>query len=190
MSGERENTKANSNEASSNEEFVVVGQIRTVFGVRGWLKLNSYTEPVDNIFTYQPWYLNLDGRWQEMKIEDHGEASGALNVKFAGLDDREIAKRYINAEIGVKADQLPELGEDEFYWRDLEGCRVVNPEGYDFGVVDHLLETGANDVLVVKANAKDAFGQKQRMIPFVMDAVVQKVDLENRVLTVIWDPDF
>ncbi|MBI2380848.1 MAG: ribosome maturation factor RimM [Gammaproteobacteria bacterium] len=176
--------------AEREQDYVVVGQIRTVYGVRGWLKLQSFTEPVDNIFTYQPWFLNVNGRWEPVKIEAHGGASGALNVKFAGLDDRELAKRYINAEIGVPADRLPELADGEYYWRDLEGCRVVNLAGYDFGVVDHLLETGANDVLVVKANAKDAFGQKERMLPFVPEQVVLKVDLENRVITVDWDPDF
>lgn len=176
--------------SETHEEFVIVGQIRTVFGVRGWLKLQSFSEPADNIFTYQPWYLKVAGRWEEVKIEAKGQSGGGLNVKFAGLDDRELAKRYINAEIGVRGVQLPSLKDDDFYWRDLEGCRVINQDGYDFGVVDYLVETGANDVLVVKANSNDAFAQKERLIPFVLEHVVVNVDLEDRVITVIWDPDF
>lgn len=184
MSAERES------KVPESSDFVVVGQIRTVFGVRGWLKLLSFTEPMTNIFSYRPWFLNVGGRWEQVDVETHGQSAGGLNVKLKGLDDRELAKRYINAEIGVRPEQLPTLPDDEFYWRDLEGCRVKNTAGYDFGVVDYLLETGANDVLVVKANANDAFGQKQRLIPFVLDAVVVNVDLANRELTVAWDPDF
>lgn len=187
MSVERETTVLGDGGTS---EYVVVGQVRTVYGVRGWLKVLSFTEPVDNIFTYKPWYLNVAGQWEAVEVEARGTSAGGINVKFKGLDDRELAKRYTNAEIAVRAEQLPELDDGEFYWRDLEGCRVVNTEGYDFGVVDFLLETGANDVLVIKANPNDAFGQKQRMIPFVMDKIVLNVDLKNRVLTVTWDPSF
>lgn len=176
--------------AERDQDLVTVGQIRTVFGVRGWLKLLSYTEPADKIFSYQPWHVKVAGRWELVEVEARGQSAGGLNIKLKGLDDRELAKRYINAEVAVRPEQLPALAEDEFYWRDLEGCRVVNPQGYDFGVVDFMLETGANDVLVVKANTNDAFGQTQRMIPFVLDVIVLNVDLKNRQLTVAWDPDF
>lgn len=97
---------------------------------------------------------------------------------------------YTNAEIAVYAEQLPELPEGEFYWRDLIGMSVVTNKGYDLGVVDDLMETGSNDVLVVKANKKDAFGQSERLIPFLTDSVILDVNHEERKVTVDWDPAF
>jgi len=95
-----------------------------------------------------------------------------------------------NVEISVDAAQLPELPQGEFYWRDLIGMSVVTDKGYDLGTVDDLMETGSNDVLVVKANKKDAFGQAERLIPFLTDSVIKEVKHDAREITVDWDPGF
>ena len=101
---------------------------------------------------------------------------------------REEAQAYTNAEIGVYADELPDLPEDEFYWKDLYGMNVVTTKGYDLGVVTDIYETGSNDVLVVKANLKDAFGKKERLVPFLDEQVIKNVDLtaQRIKLTGIW----
>ena len=90
----------------------------------------------------------------------------------------------------MDAAHLPELPQGEFYWRDLIGMSVVTDKGYSLGIVDDLMETGSNDVLVVKANSKDAFGQAERLIPFLTDSVIKEVKYDAREITVDWDPGF
>ena len=97
---------------------------------------------------------------------------------------------YTHAEISMDATQLPELPQGEFYWRDLIGMSVVTDKGYNLGTVDDLMETGSNDVLVVKANSKDAFGQSERLIPFLTDSVIKDVKYDVKEITVDWDPGF
>ena len=110
--------------------------------------------------------------------------------KFDQVDDRNAAQLYVNAEIAVLATELPELAEDEFYWRDLIGMTVHNQSGYDMGQVSDLLETGSNDVLVVKAKANDAFGKHERLIPFLTEQVIKEIDQQTKTIVVDWDPGF
>ena len=111
-------------------------------------------------------------------------------AKFAQVNDRDEAMAYTHAEISMDATQLPELPQGEFYWRDLIGMSVVTDKGYNLGTVDDLMETGSNDVLVVKANSKDAFGQSERLIPFLTDSVIKDVKYDVKEITVDWDPGF
>ncbi|CSA37579.1 16S rRNA-processing protein RimM [Vibrio cholerae] len=111
-------------------------------------------------------------------------------VKLQGLDVREDAHLLTNFEIAIDPASLPELSEDEFYWRELFGMQVVTTNGYDLGVVTDMMETGSNDVLVVKANLKDAFGQKERLIPFLEEQVIKVVDRQAQRIEVDWDPAF
>ena len=96
----------------------------------------------------------------------------------------------VGSEIIVAENVLPELPEGEFYWRDLIGMVVVTTKGYNLGTVSELMETGANDVLVVKANPNDGFGQKERLIPYLADQVVISVSAETKQICVDWDPGF
>ena len=167
-------------------QFVVVGKISSAFGVKGWLKINSFTDPVTNILQFKPWYLQtrqIHQPWKSVKVLA-GRAHGKqVVVQLEGLNDRNQAELMRGLEIAVKRDQLPETQDDEFYWVDLEGLKVVNREGVELGVVDALMETGANDVLVVR-------GEKERLIPYVMDEYVLDVDLDAGTIIVDWDPDF
>lgn len=110
-------------------------------------------------------------------------------AKLDGLDVREDANLLTNFEIFIDPAVLPELSEEEFYWRELFGMQVVTTQGYDLGQVTDMLETGSNDVLVVKANLKDAFGQKERLIPFLEEQVIKKLiaKLNGSKLTGILD---
>lgn len=111
-------------------------------------------------------------------------------AELEGVTDRDQAQALANCEIAILPGQMDALPADEFYWRDLIGCAVVNTKGYNMGSVDQILETGSNDVLMVKANAKDAFGKGERLIPFVTGQFILEVDLQAKQILVDWDPDF
>lgn len=161
-----------------------MGCLGSPYGVHGWLKLYSYTQPIDNILNYPQWYLQTETGWQlitsvETQTQPHGKY---IRVKIAGCDSPEQARLYTNALIAVTRDQLPELADGEYYWSDLEGLSVVNTRGVALGQVDHLFSTGANDVMVVK-------GERERLLPYIKNVVLE-VDLVQKKMVVEWDEDF
>lgn len=174
----------------SEQKITVVGKLGATYGIRGWLRLYSSTEQQESIFDYQPWFLKIKEQWQEVEVENWRYHKNGLIVKLKGTDERESAQLLTNLEIGVDASVFPELEEDDFYWLDLIGCEVVNTAGYQMGVVTELMETGSNDVLVVKAKSKDAFGKQERLIPFLYEQVVKRVDLTTKTIEVEWDAGF
>ncbi len=170
---------------SHEEQLVVVGQIGRPQGIHGGMRLNSYTQPIDNILNYQPWFVQKKNSpvWEKVeysKVEHH---SKGLVVFLKGISDRNTISLYTQANIAVLREQLPILSENEYYWSDLEGLRVETQTGILLGHVDHLFETGSNDVLVVK-------GEKEHCIPYLMGNTILNIDLENQIITVDWDPDF
>jgi len=175
---------------SEQNNRIVMGKLGSTYGIRGWLKVFSYTDNAESIFDYSPWYLNQKGKWVEYKVESWKRHGQGYVCKLAGLDVREDAQLMTNFEIAIDPASLPELSEDEFYWRELFGMQVFTTKGYDLGEVTDLLETGSNDVLVIKANLKDAFGQKERLVPYLEEQVIKKVDREARRIEVDWDPGF
>ncbi len=174
----------------SQNEKVVLGNLGAPYGIKGWLKVNSFTDDPEGIFDYQPWLLSINGKWVEKEVADWKKHNKGLVVKFADIDDRDDAHQLTNIEVGVDAERLPELSDDEFYWRELIGMRVVTNKGYDMGVIDDLLETGSNDVLVVKANSTDAFGKQERLIPYIPDQVILDINRDEKTVTIDWDPGF
>lgn len=171
-------------------ETVVVGKLGAPFGVKGWLKIISFTEYAENIFDYQPWNVELQGQIKALNVTQWQKHNKGLIAKLEGIDDRDMADACKNAEISVPSKSLPDLPEGEYYWKDLEGYKVITTNNYDLGELEQFMETGANDVMVVKANAKDAFGQKERLIPFILDHTVVSVEQEEKLITVDWDPGF
>ena len=174
----------------SEKEKVVIGKLGASYGIRGWLKIFSYTENAENIFDYTPWFIKVRGEWQAFQLEDWKRHNQGYVGKLVGLDSREDAQVLTNAEIAISADTLPALSNDEFYWRELYGMSVFTSKGYDLGKVTDILETGSNDVLVVEANPKDAFGQKERLIPFLDEQVIKHIDRTAQRIEVDWDPGF
>ena len=169
--------------ADIDEELVIVGKISAAYGIKGWLKVYSYTDPVTNILQYNPWKIKTKNTWQPMNLVQ-GRAHGkGIVAQLEQVHDRTEAEMLKGCEIAVNRDQLPEPEAGEFYWTDLIGLKVVNTQGDELGIVDHLLETGANDVLVV-ANGKE------RLIPYVMGIYVKQVDLQKAEILVDWDPDY
>lgn len=170
--------------AGADEKLVLLGRIVGVHGVRGELKLESYTEPRTGIFRYQPWRV----RWAngEKTIEGcRGREQGkGLVAEMPGVADRDAAASLHGAEIWVTRSALPAPQPGEYYWSDLEGLEVATLEGVALGRVSHLIATGANDVLVVRD------GDRERLIPFLVGQFVTEVDLEGGRINVDWDPDF
>lgn len=151
--------------------------------MNGWVKVFSHTEPRANILGYRPWLIDSDGSLREVEVVD-GRAHGkGVVARLAGVDDRDAAAPLIGATIAIRRAQLAELEPGEYYYADLEGLEVVTVEGVSLGQVDHLFETGANPVMVVR-------GERERLLPFVHDTVVREVDLAARRIRVDWDPEF
>ncbi|OCG06563.1 ribosome maturation factor RimM [Gilliamella sp. wkB178] len=172
------------------ENLIVVGKLGSSYGIRGWLRIFSFTEIPDSIFDYTPWYIQRAGKWQEVIVESFKPHNQDMIVKLAGIDDRDQANTLTNVEVYVDAQKLPQLNDGDFYWKDLIGCQVKTINGYNLGQVTDLMETGSNDVLVVKANLKDAFGATERLIPFVEEQFIKQVDLTTKMIVVDWDPAF
>ena len=169
---------------------VTLGKVGAVYGIKGWLKIHSFTDDQEAILDYFPWSLKLGNKIQSVEITDWRKHNNGLVVKVADIDDRDVAQKLVGSEIFVSEDALSDLPEGEFYWRDLIGMSVVTDKGYDLGQVSDIMETGANDVLVVKANLKDGFGKKERLIPYLMDQVILSVSTENKQICVDLDPGF
>ena len=166
---------------------VIIGKISGVHGIHGWLKVFSYTEPRDNIFSYHPWLLgegkkNAGGTWTEVEFVECGKSGKALIVKFPGIEDRETAVQLIGRPVAVQRERLPEPVSGEYYWADLLHMEVVALGGRRLGRVADIRATGSNDVLVVE-------GVKRCSIPFVMDEVIRQVDLDRAIITVDWEWD-
>ena len=168
---------------SAKEKWVILGRVSGVFGVKGWLKVQSYTEPRDNIVGFGAWTLRRDGVDRSFEVEDGHSHAGSVVAKLHGIDDRDRARDLVGADVVVVREQLPATATGELYWTDLEGLEVQTTTGIVLGKVDHLLATGGNDVLVLDSTP-------ERLIPFVVGAVVKEVDLERGLIVVDWSPDF
>jgi 16S rRNA processing protein RimM len=166
-----------------------LGSINGIHGIKGWVKVFSYTDPMEAILDYSPWILRKGGVEKEITIKD-GQASGKrLIVQLEGIDTRDQAEDLIGYEVHVNIAAMPDLEEGEFYWYQLEGLVVKSSGGEVLGKIDHMLETGANDVMVVEPTP-DSIDKEQRLIPYLEGDVVKQVDQEIGVVTVDWDSGY
>ncbi len=161
------------------EKFVTLGYVSGLFGVRGWIKVFSYTRPRQNIFSYNPWYLKTEQGWTALEVLDGREQGKGLVALLEGHQDRDLSATLINCEIAVSRDQLDDLEDGEYYWADLVGLTVIDTSDQTLGKVVDMMETGSNDVMVIR-------GDKQYLIPFVPDVYVMEVDLYAGILRVDW----
>lgn len=169
-----------SDSVTRRDDFVVVGRLAGAYGIKGWVRVASFTDPVDNLARYRPWLIRVRDGWRPIDVEELKPHGGGFVARLTGVASRDEAERLVGSEIAIPASALPEIGPEEFYWKDLLGLDVVTPEGVVLGRVVQMMETGANDVLVVA----DADGV-QTLIPFVA-AVVRDVDVEARRLVADW----
>lgn len=177
------------NSSDTDSKRVVLGQLGKVHGIKGWLKLNSFTTPPQNILDYARLQAGIDKGWEELEIDQFRQQANDLLVHIKGIDDPESARRLTGVELAVSSDQMPEAEAGSYYWHELEGMTVTNQQGEIFGVVARLMETGANDVLVVQPGS-DSIDERERLIPFLTDSVVRQVDTVNRKIVVDWEADY
>jgi 16S rRNA processing protein RimM len=178
-------------------EKIILGRITGVYGVNGWVKVFSYTDPMESIVDYSPWYIRAENRkkspWIKVKLKAGKRHAKTVIARLEHCNDRDQAMTYIGTEIAIEPQQLEALkGKDEYYWRDLIGLRVINQQNIELGVVKSLMETGANDVLVVVSdmNKTESEEKKEHLIPWVIDSAILAVNLEQGIIEVDWDADF
>lgn len=167
-----------------NSDYLNAGEISGVFGVKGLVKVFSFTEPRENIVRYSPWLLQKNDQSWEVKVVSGQRHGNVVVAELESISDRDAALALMGAKILIRKQQLPKPKPGEYYWADLVGLRVETESGLKLGIVDHLLETGANDVLVVRD------GERERLIPFLQRQTVLQIDLAAGVMIVDWDPDF
>jgi 16S rRNA processing protein RimM len=167
----------------SKQEEINVGKISGVFGVKGWVKVFSFTDSKENILNYSPWLLKKDTEIKTIAVIDGKLQGKAVVAQLDGINDRDEAARLMGWDIYIKPDQLPKAAKDEYYWSDLIGLAVETNLGVQLGIIENLLETGANDVVIVK-------GERERVIPFLQGQTIISIDLATGKMVVDWDPDF
>lgn len=167
---------------------VTLGRIAGVFGVRGWVKLHSYTRPIENLLDYPRWWLNTAQAYETRVIESRAHGNGLVarisDANGNPIDDRDIAASLIGVEIQVERSALPKPPPGSYYWDDLVGLEVVSNAGEPLGRVVSVADNGAQDVLLLED------GEQERLIPFVVGPIIQSVDLEAGRIVADWAPDY
>lgn len=171
------------NNKAASKQRVIIGRVCGIYGVAGWLKVFSYTRPRENIFNFSSLMVGEQDKWEEAILLDGKKKGKGLILKLEGLSDRDTARQFIDKDIAVLRDTLPDLKEGELYWCDLIGLNVVDNSGQQLGTVSEIQETGANDVLVVE-------GKERQLIPMVFDRYIIDVDLERSLIVVDWDSGY
>jgi 16S rRNA processing protein RimM len=185
-------------EKSMSEELHILGKISGYYGVKGWVKIYSYTQPRENIVRYKALKIklgqghsrlgNVDNGWQDIKL-DVGKAHGkGVVAHFVGYDDREKVAHLIGAELAVQRSEFKVTSKDEYYWTDLIGLKVFNLEEIELGPVTRLMETAANDVLVIQSQKNGV--KTELLIPFVMQHYIKSIDLDAGSIIVDWSIDW
>jgi 16S rRNA processing protein RimM len=159
--------------------LIQLGFVGAPFGVRGWVKLRSHTNPPERLLEHRSLSIGRDGAWVEYRIEERGRSGGVPTAKLAGIEDRDQAAALRGAQISVPRAELPQKDDKDFYRADLIGCEVVNLDGIGLGVVQHFVESAAQALMVVR-------GKREYWVPAV-PRHVRRVDLATRRVVVDWD---
>lgn len=176
----------------SNQNFddnmLCVGELKSAYGIKGWLWIYSYTDPVDTLFKYQPWLYFDQSQVKQLKAASWRKQGKGWIVKLDCVDDRTIAETFVNTKLYIPKDSLPSLSDNEFYWSELIGMRVINDSGVFLGVVSEMSETAAHQMIHV-SHCKDSVDENDRMIPW-HDQTVISVDRQDSQIQVLWDVDY
>jgi 16S rRNA processing protein RimM len=161
-------------------DYIIIGKFGSTYGVHGWIRVRAYTELGANILEYLPWYINRKNSFTPVEVESGRMHGNTVLAKLTGVNSPEEARLLTGLSIAIPRSQLPELKENEYYWSDLIGLAVINQNGERLGEVIYLMETGSNDVLVIK-------GEKEHAIPYLMGTVITRIDLEKKEIHVNWE---
>ena len=165
------------------EEKIVMGKILGPHGIKGWIKIHPFTEKKDSLIDHKILMASKDEKlWQSFEVESMDVGDKFILAKFKGVDDRNAAEELNKFFISLDKSSLPKLDENNYYWHELIGLEVKNNAGMHFGKVDSLIETGANDVLVV-------LGDKEYLIPYIKQVILE-VNLETNMIRVDWQDDY
>jgi 16S rRNA processing protein RimM len=164
------------------ERRVVLGQVGAAFGVQGWVRIHSYTDPPENILEYGRWQVGQGGRWREVEVEGGRTTAKGVLAKFVGVDTPEDARLAVGAQIAVGRTELPPAAPGEYYWSDLEGLVAFGQNGAQLGRIEEFRATPAGTLVVVK-------GERDHWIPFVRERIVS-VDLEAGRVVFDWAADW
>ena len=165
---------------------VILGRISGPYGVKGWVRVFSYTEPREALLGYRRWLLRTAGGWMEQTVAEGRKQGKSLVARLQGTEDRDAAAQWIGSDIAVERGSLPPAGHGEFYWADLEGLQVRRRDGRILGRVAHMLATGSNDVMVVRGEGES---KQEILIPFVPEMYILRVDIAEGVIDVDWEWD-
>ncbi|ADV33580.1 ribosome maturation factor rimM [Candidatus Blochmanniella vafra str. BVAF] len=166
---------------------VIIGKIGGAYGVQGWLKIISFTDKIEDIFKYCPWFILLRSQWKLMILENWRVINKHYIAKISDISSREIAMSLAQCNLIIDSKSLPILKkEGEYYWKDIIGCEVINIDGDYLGYVINIIETQAHDVLVIKLNSHDDVKIKSCLIPFVQKKIIKYVSIINRTIIVDW----
>ena len=168
---------------------VTMARIGKPHGLKGWVRIHSYTEPKSNIGNYRIFHIRSESTPTEIEMDQIKQQGNVLVAHFKGFDQPEQSQELVGLELKISKADLPSLQTGEFYWHQLQGLNVVNLEGRNLGVVARLMETGANDVLVVSPS-ENSIDQVERLIPYLPDSVVKSIDLKQEVIKVEWEADY
>ncbi|ABL02695.1 16S rRNA processing protein RimM [Candidatus Ruthia magnifica str. Cm (Calyptogena magnifica)] len=179
---ERKRSLSNSEIFTFDDKRLLIGQINSLFGVQGWVKIFSHTHPRENILFYQPWHINVDANWQTLEIIQGCVQAKTIVAQIKDVFDKEQARAYIGIDLYIKKSQLPQLKSGEYYWDDLIGLEVINKAKIILGKVSNLVDTGSNNVLVIN-------GEREHWVPYISPFLI-KVDIDNQIILVDWDENF
>ena len=180
-----------SGNAVADATMLLAGTLTGAYGIKGWVKVHVLTDPAENFLTFGRWQLVCRGQRRAARFTDGRRQGRGLIARLAGVDDRRAAEALRGAEIWVESRLLPHLPHGDFYWHQLRGLQVWcqwRGEARLLGEVDHLIETGANDVLVLKPCA-GSVDRRERLVPYLPRRVVQRVALQERRIDVDWHPE-
>ena len=159
-----------------------MGRVVAPYAIKGWIKLQTFTEHLDGLLGYPVWRLGRNGNWREYRLLDGKVHGQYLLAGLEGVNDRDASEALQGMEVAVLREEMPEADADEYYWDEMIGLEVANIQGEALGRVVGLLETGAHDVLQVQ-------GERMRLIPFV-EAYIQSVDVAAGKIVVDWGLDW
>ncbi len=173
------------------DDYILLGNVSGVHGLKGWLKVFSHTSPRLKITEYSNWFLKKEsGNWEAYRVLNGKQQGKNIIAQLEGVNDRNQVEALVGSQIAVQNDQLDVLPKGEYYWKDLLGITVETETGVNLGKLDWIFNSGSNDVLVVKEAKSEKGKKKERMLPFLFEDVVKSIDLDKSLMIVDWDPEF
>jgi len=163
------------------DKKILVGKISNPHGIKGWVKVISFTDPIENILSYKQWIISDKETEKTYYLEDSRVQGNKIVIKLENVNDRNDAALLKNLQIQVNRSDLPDLDQNSYYWEDLVDFNVIDIKGNHVGKVDSLFRTGSNDVLVIIDETKERL-----LVPFIMEEVIKYVDLAKELISIDW----